>query len=89
MARFEGELPTELIQQFERLQLNTEKMLEEMTRYCGCQFIIATHSPFLLSLEGAKIYDLDSSPVTTKNWWELENTRLYFDFFEKHRKLFE
>jgi hypothetical protein len=32
MARFEGELPTELIQQFERLQLNTEKMLEEMTK---------------------------------------------------------
>jgi len=32
MARFEGELPIELIQQFERLQLNTEKMLEEMTK---------------------------------------------------------
>lgn len=32
MARFEVELPTELIQQFEKLQLNTEKMLEEMTK---------------------------------------------------------
>ena len=32
MAKFQTELPTELIQQFERLQLNTEKMLEEMTK---------------------------------------------------------
>ena len=72
-----------------KMQLELVKMLEEMARYCGCQFIIATHSPFLLSLDGAKIYDLDSNPVTTRNWWELENTRLYFDFFEKHRKLFE
>lgn len=72
-----------------KMQQEMVKILEEMARYCGCQFIIATHSPFLLSLEGAKIYDLDSNPVAVKNWWELENTRLYFDFFEKHRKLFE
>ena len=38
MARFEGELPNELIQQFERLQLNTEKMLEEMTK-AGAQTV--------------------------------------------------
>ena len=30
MARFEGQLPTELIKQFETLELNTEKMLGEM-----------------------------------------------------------
>lgn len=72
-----------------KMQLELVKMLEEMARYCGCQFIIATHSPFLLALEGARIYDLDSFPVATKNWWELENTKLYFDFFEKHRRLFE
>ena len=32
MARFEGELPNELIQQFERLQRDTEKMLEEIQK---------------------------------------------------------
>lgn len=32
MARFEGELPNDLIKQFEKLQLDTEKMLEEMTK---------------------------------------------------------
>lgn len=71
-----------------QMQLRLVEMLEEMTRYCGCQFIIATHSPFLLSLKGARIYDLDSSPVVTRAWWELENTKVYFDFFDRHRDLF-
>ncbi len=71
------------------MQLELTKMLEKMARYCGCQFIIATHSPFLLALEGARIYDLDSRPVEIKNWWELENTKIYFDFFNRNRHLFE
>ncbi len=72
-----------------QMQLDLAKMLEEMARYCGCQFIIATHSPFLLALDGAKIYDLDSEPVEIKEWWELENSKIYFDFFNKKRHLFE
>ena len=72
-----------------KMQLEFSKMLEEMSHYCGCQFIIATHSPFLLALEGARIYDLDSCPVEIKDWWQLENTKIYFDFFNKHRHLFE
>ena len=72
-----------------KMQLKFMDMLREMVRYCGGQFIIATHSPFLLSMENAKIYDLDSSPVEVKNWWELENVRIYHDFFQSHRSLFE
>lgn len=72
-----------------KMQLELVKMLEEMVRYCGCQFIIATHSPFLLALDGARIYDLDSRPVEIKDWWELENTKIFFDFFNKNRHLFE
>ena len=71
------------------LQQELVKLLEELARYCGCQFIIATHSPFLLAMKRAKIYDLDSCPVETKNFWELENVKVYFDFFEKHRHLFQ
>lgn len=71
-----------------KMQLELVKMLEDMTRFCGCQFIIATHSPFLLALNGARIYDLDSCPVEIKEWWELENSKIYFDFFEKNRHLF-
>lgn len=72
-----------------KMQLKLVKMLEEMARYCGCQFIIATHSPFLLALDGARIYDLDSCPVEIKNWWELENVKIFFEFFKKRKHFFE
>ena len=71
-----------------KMQLELVAMLEEMARYCGCQFIIATHSPFLLAMEGARVYDLDSRPAEVKNWWELENVRIYYEFFRRHRQLF-
>ena len=72
-----------------KMQLELVTMLEEMARYCGCQFIIATHSPFLLALEGARIYDLDARPASLKNWWELENTKVYYEFFKRHEHLFK
>ena len=71
-----------------KMQLELMKMLENMARFCGCQFIIATHSPFLLSLKGARIYDLDASPVDIRNWWELENTKIYYEFFSRYKDLF-
>ena len=60
------------------------EIVEDSAQYLGCQFIIATHSPFLLAIKGAKIYDLDNEPVAVKNWTELENVRVYYDFFKKH-----
>lgn len=60
------------------------KFLEDSARFFGCQFIIATHSPFLLSMKGAKIYDMDEDPVDVKKWTELPNVRAYFDFFMRH-----
>lgn len=71
-----------------KLQLQLVEIIKRMTRYCGCQLIIATHSPFILSIDGAKIYDLDSTPVTLKKWWQLENVRTYYDFFKQHKDLF-
>ena len=64
------------------------KFLEESARFFGCQFIIATHSPFLLSMRGAKIYDMDEEVVDVKRWTELENVRAYYDFFKKHESEF-
>ncbi|MDE6869958.1 MAG: AAA family ATPase [Clostridia bacterium] len=72
-----------------KLQLKLVELLKRMTRYCGCQLIIATHSPFILSIDGAKIYDLDSTPVTLKKWWNLENVRAYYNFFKQHKDLLE
>lgn len=72
-----------------RLQLELAGLLGELSRYCGCQLILATHSPFLLAMENARIYDLDHDPVTVRSWWELENTRTYYEFFKQHQALFE
>lgn len=49
---------------------------------------ISTHSPFLLSMQGAKIYDLDSDPIGVKPWTELENVKTYYGFFKSHEKEF-
>ena len=64
------------------------QFLEDSVRFFGCQFIIATHSPFLLSMKGAKIYDLDADPVQARPWTELPNVRAYYDFFKKHENEF-
>lgn len=60
------------------------RFLEDSARFFGCQFIIATHSPFLLAMRGAKIYDMDEDVVDVKKWTELSNVRAYFEFFKKH-----
>jgi predicted ATPase len=66
-----------------KLQLQLKKLIEESVRYFGCQIIMATHSPFLLAIEGAKIYDFDSDPVTLSAFDALENIQLYKSLFQK------
>lgn len=65
-------------------QQELQCFLEDSARFFHCQFLIATHSPFLLSMKGAKIYDLDENPADVKPWTKLENVRAYFEFFRKH-----
>ena len=69
-------------------QIELVNFIEDSARFFGCQFIISTHSPFLLSMHGAKIYDLDENPVVVKKWTELENVRTYFEFFKRNEKKF-
>lgn len=64
------------------------KFLEDSARFFGCQFIMATHSPFLLAMRGAKIYDMDEEVADVKRWSELPNVRAYYDFFKKHEREF-
>lgn len=64
------------------------RFLEDSARFFGCQFIMATHSPFLLSMKGAKIYDMDEEVVDVKRWSELKNVRAYYDFFKKYESAF-
>lgn len=70
-------------------QLKLKKFIEESVRFYNCQFIISTHSPFLLSLDNALIYDLDDNPVITKKWSELKNVKIYYDFFKSKENDFQ
>ena len=70
-------------------QIELLKHIEDSARFFGCQFIIATHSPFMLSASDAKIYDLDCIPPEVKKWTELENVRTYYEFFKKNENLFK
>ncbi len=70
-------------------QMELMSFLEESARFFGCQFIISTHSPFLLALRGARIYNLDKNPVEIERWTELENVRIYYDFIKAHEHEFE
>jgi len=69
-------------------QLALAEFVQNMARFFGCQIIMATHSPFLLSLHGAKIYNLDENPAAVRRWTELPCVRVYHDFFAGHGKDF-
>ena len=69
--------------------IKLKKFIEDSARFYKCQFIISTHSPFLLALDGAKIYDLDEVPVDDKPWYKLENMKRYYEFFKKYEDVFE
>lgn len=70
-------------------QAKLAEYIEGMARFEGCQFVIATHSPFLLGIRGAKIYDLDTYGVPVRSWTELENVREYFEFFKAREREFD
>ena len=70
-------------------QQELRRFLEDSARFFGCQFIIATHSPFLLSMRGAKIYDMDEEVVDVKKWTELKNVRAYYEFFKRYERDFD
>ena len=70
-------------------QMELAQFIEDSARFFNCQFVISTHSPFVLAIRGAKIYDLESDPVDVRRWTELKNVRAYYDFFKKHEYAFD
>ena len=62
-------------------QLQLKYFIEDSVRNFGCQFVVSTHSPFLLSLKGARIYHIDETPPAVRNWTELDCVKVYRDFF--------
>ena len=54
-------------------QVSLAKEINKMARLLSCQFIIATHSPFMLGTLDAKIYNIDEDDYSVCKWYELEN----------------
>ena len=70
-------------------QVKLAEEINKMARYLGIQFIIATHSPFMLGILNAKIYNLDTEDYKVQKWSELENVRYFYDFFKSRMNEFE
>lgn len=64
------------------------KFILDSARFYGCQFVIATHSPYLLSIPGARIYNMDEEGMVCR-WTDLPNVRKLYDFFMEHRSSFD
>lgn len=71
------------------LQMRLVEMLQFMVDNNNCQFIIATHSPFLLSMPGVKIYNLDGDPACESEFEDLPAMRSYYELFKERAERFE
>lgn len=60
----------------------------ELLARLDTQFVIATHSPFLLAIPSARIYDLDARPSTEREWYELDNKKAYYRLFKQFEDRF-
>ena len=72
-----------------KFQLKLKTLIEGSVSFNNCQFIIATHSLFMLSLKNAKIYNFDKTPVTVEKWYRLENVKLMYELFRENKEYFE
>ena len=68
--------------------LKLKTFIEESVRFFNCQFIISTHSPFLLNLNEAIIYDLDKKDFTPVKYEDIPSVRTYYEFFKSNEGKF-
>ncbi len=66
-----------------KTQLNLLSFLATAENNENAQFIIATHSPILLSLPGALIYHFGEKNVHTIKYRDTEHYKVYMSFFER------
>ena len=71
------------------LQEKLAAFISDSARFYNCQFIISTHSPFILAMRDAICYDLDSHPARRCRWTELENIQRWRKFFREHDEEFQ
>ena len=63
-------------------QMELLALIREISAQGHAQFIICTHSPILLSLEGGRIFSFDSAPVKAVRFEETAHYKVYRDFFD-------
>lgn len=67
-------------------QLEFLKLLQEMSGLGHAQFIIATHSPILLTCPESVIYSFDHSPIKIIRYEDTEHYQVYKSFMENPDK---
>lgn len=63
-----------------RRQLDLLRLLREMAQAGHAQFVVATHSPILLSCPNAVIFSFDHAPIRVVDYRETDNYRVFRDF---------
>ena len=63
-------------------QLATVKLLHDLAFRQSCQIFMATHSPILLSIPGAKIYQLSADGIEAIEYEETDLFRTYWAFMK-------
>ncbi|MFC1798386.1 AAA family ATPase [Thermodesulfobacteriota bacterium] len=70
-----------------KTQLKLLELLSETSSTGKAQFIIATHSPILLSCPGAVIYSFDHSPVKRLSYADTDHYKVYKAFMKKSKSV--
>ena len=70
-----------------RSQLALLGMLDDLVK-AGSQFVIATHSPVLLALPGASIYEFVEDGVERRRWEDLDVVQQVRAFLEAPDRYF-
>lgn len=69
-------------------QLAFMRIIWELEREKQAQFIIATHSPILLSYPGADIWSFDDNPISSVDYEQTEHFLLTRDFLNNRDRYF-
>ncbi len=70
-----------------KTQLELLRLLTDMSKLGHAQFIIATHSPILLSCPGSGIYSFDHIPIKSISYKETEHYQIYKHFMKDPNKV--
>ncbi len=70
-------------------QIELLQLLDQMGRLGHAQFIIATHSPILLALQGSEIFSFDRAPIHTIDYEDTDHYRIYKSFINDRKSMFE